>query len=182
MKYTLLIIFLIPLNCFAQFELTPQGLINNINPKEKFIVYEFEGKSMDDLYNLALQSITAMYVSPKDVISNVENKMISINGIANTYFKIIGLTQPICINYNLVMRFKDNKIRIDIPNINKLYYNNIEQTILPLSKSNSIRVKSIFKKDGSVRYEEAKSQIEKTFNSLVNKIISNIKEENNEEW
>lgn len=176
-KYLLILLLLLPCLCKAQFELTPSGLKIESSDKS-YMVKTFEGKTANELYTNALNAITSMYNSPQDVISKVENSMISINGVSSgdMGFKIMGMYQPIGARYKIVLRFKDGRVRVDIPYIIELYYDNQQRTELSLTQSSGIfgGVKPVFKKDGSVRYEGAKSAIENYFNNLISVILVGI--------
>ena len=49
---------------------------------KSYIVVEFPDKTKSELYSDILVSLSAMYVSPKDVLSVVENESNTINGYA----------------------------------------------------------------------------------------------------
>lgn len=178
------------LACFAQFELIPGKLISKENPDKDFVVYEFKGIKAHDLYSKALTAITSLYVSADNVTNNVEDKMINIHGVQEDKIciKQLGVVSCFDMSYNLVFRFKDEKLRIDVPIINDIvcvngYGNTIHMTIGGEGTRLMGTYMSIFKKDNSIKYKEAKINIESFFNNLVNSIIYEIENDNqSKDW
>ena len=114
----LLIISLFSKPTIAQekfFELTSHGFVSTQDTTKLFSIYYYEGKSQSELYKKALVYINTLYVSPKDVISNVENETITINGVAKSTIRQNSLSPRFDMNYTIVLMFKDNRIRIDAP-------------------------------------------------------------------
>ena len=69
-----------PLLGFSQFVLTKDGMVDEKDQSKNYLVYNFEGKTANELYISALTIITNIYASAKDVVSKVDGKIISING------------------------------------------------------------------------------------------------------
>lgn len=98
-----------------------------------FIVLDYPGINQEDLYNEFLVAITKLYVSPQKVIDKVENRIIRINGFSSTAFvmdyekKLLGLPriEKYAAMYYLQFQFKDEKMRVDAPIINKIIPINI---------------------------------------------------------
>ncbi|MDD4190394.1 MAG: DUF4468 domain-containing protein [Mangrovibacterium sp.] len=186
-KYFLLPLFVL---CFAhvinaQFVLTSQGFTNDNDPQKDFLVYDFEGKSQNELYTKVLSFVTSTYRSPQDVISKVENEMVTINGIQPKKIGNGFFTWDL--NYTVTIRIKDDKIRIDAPSFKCEFIDDRGRTnYLTLSESNAglgADVKTrIFKKDGSVAKDFAKEQLEIFFNSLISELTKFINNKENDEW
>src|SRR5690606_30506187 len=62
------------------FELTPDGFVNSTDHSSLYVVVDMAGKDQESLYKDALLAISSFFRSPKDVISTVENEMITVNG------------------------------------------------------------------------------------------------------
>ncbi len=140
-------------------------------------MYKYDSISAENLYNKVLINTSSMYVSPKDVISKVENGLISINGVVfasdqKIYVSMLGMKQYISLNYTIAIKIKDGKVRIDIPSLNKIGDD------MPLTGSRN-GTSGIFKKDGKVRFATAKEGIETYINNLVKTLIKGI---NNNDW
>jgi hypothetical protein len=175
------------------FRLTPEGLISTENKEATFIVVERPGKSQQDLFDMVKRFTTQFFVSPKDVLSESGNEMISINGISKKDVIVKkGLAYiPITMNYTIVFHFKDGKVRVDIPSINSmtgesytvggnlsgLYQLNISKGSVSLEPKREEIV--IFGKNKTKT--EAKVAIEEFFNTFVTNALTenNAKEE---EW
>lgn len=172
MKKILFILLIIPFLCSAQkanFKLQSDAsfLLDNGN---KYYVMEAKG-SQSDLYKKVLSSITKIYVSPKNVISKVENDMISINGISEdflTYNGMMGVKVLFSMQYNLQFQFKDEKIRVDAPTLIRLFTNN-NQDIKPIS--GWLNAQSVFKKGNP---NPKKQYVIDAFNNNLNSLIDSI--------
>ncbi|WP_298265969.1 DUF4468 domain-containing protein [uncultured Lutibacter sp.] len=165
---------------FSQFELTENG-ITVIDSENDYIVYEFEGKTKEDLYTSVLKTLTVKYNSAKDVLSKVENETISINGIQADYVgagKLLGKYLEVYdLGYNLNISFKDAKIKIDIPTIR--FPNESNGRTLHISGKGMFKT-FIFKK-GEVKEEDAKKRIEDFFNILITEIKQGV-ENKQDDW
>lgn len=159
---------------YAQFSLTKDGLINSTDSSMNYIVFSFNGMSQSDLYKSTLIYFHSVFVSPKDVISAIENETININAISKNdiYFaNILGSKVKLTMNYSLMIRFKDGKIRIDIPVINSII-NEQSQKIEHLYLYKPFCI-NIFSKNGEVKNEVAKISIEKFFNDFAKNMEKN---------
>lgn len=116
---------------------------------KSFIIIPFEGKTAQELYTIVKKNVTTTYFSAKNVLNTVENEMISVNGITSQGvipYEIMSRTHSVrtpvsngkesksnlsnednnnCIyypiQYILTFRFKDGKIRIDAPEVLRLF-------------------------------------------------------------
>lgn len=181
-KIMLLLLMFIPCLCKAQFELTPTGFIAT-DSKKDFIVKEFGGKSSIDLYEQVHRA--AVTYSLIDVNKGLSNKMGNIEGEVLT---IIGkgtipikrvITFNYTLQYSMIVRFKDGRIRFDAPTIMDLYtYNGYHQKqTVGLSGSGISSAGStiyIFRNDGEVREKKIKETLEDFFNNIIDKISNSI--------
>lgn len=88
------------------------------NSETNYYVFNYEGESQATLFNKTLIGATKTFVSAKDVVSKVENNMISINAshvLANTIGGLISYN--IYINYVVEFEFKEGKIKVNAPKI-----------------------------------------------------------------
>lgn len=162
----------------ADFRLQNDGTFQNIDGS-KYIVIAYNNISKSDLYNKVLASISQLYVSPHDVISKVNNELITIDGISENCITLgKGLMAVrFSIEYNLQFQFKDNKIRIEAPYIVRLFtYNNPD--IKPFS--GWLNAQNIFKK--GLPNPKKQTTID-DFNITVNNAINGIIEfKSNDNW
>ena len=83
-----------------------------------YYVFQYEGESQSALFNKALIGVTKTFVSAKDVVSKVENSLISINSTYIIEYYLAGIVKiENHVNYIIELEFKDGKIRINAPTI-----------------------------------------------------------------
>jgi len=188
-KILFVLILLLPTLAFSQekLELTPSGLKVQGNPEAKYIIIEKSG-SQQDLFNTIKSFISNYFVSPKDVISEVDNDMITLNGISAKDISVkkgLGYLD-ITMNYTIVFHFKDGRIRIDLPYINKMTSRS-SSTLWQMTINQddaydySYDHLYIFDKKGKLKNNTAKDGIENFFNSFIDKAV-NFKSPQKEDW
>ena len=187
-KVLLLIMSCVPFLGYSQFILTKDGMVDEKDPSKNYLVYNFEGKTANELYISVLTALTNYYVSAKDAISKVEGKIISINGIESggiCYGNFMGgCNRKFDLEYTMTIDFKDNKIRINTPIIAKTKgdgFNNNHRYSL-VGGGGAFGTYSTFNKDGKLKDENSKNSIENFFNTLVNAIIKDIDNRNKDDW
>lgn len=169
-KITLIFAMLVPFFGFSQFVLTPNGFVDEKDETKNHLVYEFEGKTTEEIYTNILATLTNIYKSAKDVLNVVENKTIVANGIetvCETKTKT-GCFYHLDLNYRISIDFKNNKIRISSPRID-LY--------------DGLRLveNRVFNKKGKLRNKQLKIDIEDFTNELINRIVKSV-DDKNDEW
>lgn len=187
-KILLLIMSCVPFLGYSQFILTKDGMIDEKDPSKNYLIYNFEGKTANELYISALTVVTNIYASAKDVVSKVDGKIISINGAESRgicYGKFIGgCNRCFDLIYTMSIDFKDNKIRINTPiiaNSKGDSFNN-NNTYSLVGGGGMFGTYSTFNKEGKLKDESSKNSIEEFFNSLVNTIIKGIENQNKDDW
>ena len=156
-------------------KLTPDGF-KALDDKEFCIVQT--DKSAIDMYNEVLLSLGRLANSPKDVISKVENKQIAINAylFGATIFKFNGIKTIMNAHYQLTIEFKDNRVRIFMPEILGLYDDKFGNEILfvctKINRLYQVKNQSISDyKTKTLRNEEQKNNLENSFNTLINSLL-----------
>ena len=189
-KYILLLFTFIAINTNAQrFVLTAYGFVDSTNINNDYIIVPFEEKKQMEIFNLAMTAIGKNFVSPKDRISKVEYSQISLNGIipAVTYENWMGKVYY-DLNYNLILEFKDGKMKINSPIINDIVrdapFGAKKHLFLSESERNSAISgnKSLFKKNGKVKEKKHKENIENSINSLVSRIVTDMNNTKDSDW
>ena len=173
------------------FELTAHGFVDSTNINNNYIIVPFEGKNQMEIFNLAMTAIGKNFVSPKDRISKVEYSQINLNGIipAVTYENWMGKLYY-DLNYNLILEFKDRKMKINCPIINDIVrdapFNAKKHIFLSESERGSFSSisghKVLFKKNGKVNEKKHVENIEKAMNSLISRIVIEMNNTNNSDW
>lgn len=148
---------------------------------KSFDVAIFDNKDATELYDMVKKNISLTFRSPKDVESNVDDKIISIYGYAPrcTFFTAPGMKFYLSFDFSLKFQFKDGKIRIEAPILYEMRgsaWENLEKTF---------RAKGIFSRDGVLSDNPKKRQtvtmLEDYFNKIINDII-NGNYRSNEDW
>lgn len=194
MKKLLLILtclFISLSNINAQsFELHSTGFKDSTNIKKDYLVFHFEGKKQSELYNDFFVQISSKYASTDDIISQIDNHSITVNTTSSnsvTFQKIYKYDLKYNLRYTLTFLFKDGRVRVNAPTLNE-----ISGDFGVLDKKNTIHLtggnpkwigeKSIFNKDGELKEEDTKKDLEQFFNTLVSSIIDSVKSYEQESW
>lgn len=188
---TLCLIALITGCAFAQeFTLTANGFVNSANAEQGFVVIETAG-NQSDIYKKVRTYLYGVYRSPKDVLSEAEPDMITVNGIASDAVqkKAMGMVATSYdMNYTISIRFKDGRIRIDAPSFTLLDTSTGSKPIrlVLCGKSNgglgSEIVNTIYNKKGELKAKYAKEQLESYFNSYIKALQKGLETSQTEDW
>lgn len=152
----------------AQFVLTTEGIRNAEDLSKDYIILPCDGKTQDELYKKTKLFITSNYVSAQDVLSESYPEMLSISAHADFIFKYQGMSGrlPTDLHYKVNVYFKDNRIKLAFYIVSITYKHMMNVNLV----SSSAGV-GIFAKNGNVRDEEAKKQLENIANSFVDRLV-----------
>ena len=115
---------LITVLSFAQgsvnFSVTKYGSYEIPYSSNDYYVITFPNQTQSQLYTSALKAVTRNFVSAKDVVSKVENEMISVNAIHRytESYEVFSLTYDV--NYSFEMEFRDGRVKVNAPRIIKI--------------------------------------------------------------
>lgn len=170
-------------NCFSQeieFRIQPDGSFLNYEDGKSYIVIDYPNYTSDELYTDILTSITRLYRSPKDIVSKVEGKIISLNGIKTNCIsaKALGLTVLTSIEYNLKFQFKDGKIRIDAPFVWCFYKPSEKFTAKEWIDANSIFKNGV----PNPKKRQTLNDLNNTLNGIISDIIYPENDNSSDEW
>lgn len=183
-----LVMLMMSLTSFAEsykFVLSPSGMISTNPETPNFLVFDYPNVAQKDLYEKVLLIIGEHFTSPKDVISTVEGKQISIvcnvaQGVSRTNFHKFG------ISFKLVFEFKDNKIKVNAPIINSITtVTHKFQEMFICKKVISIGgdAFSIYSTSGKLKLEKAKETLEYTVNNTAAMILEGVLDKaSNSDW
>ena len=164
----------------SNFKMNYEGIFTTHDGK-RYDVVVMEGKSAEELFDLINKHVALAYRSPKDVESNIEDKIISIYGYAPncTYFTAPGMKFYLSFHYTIKFQFKDEKIRIEAPNLYEMQGSAWE------TLQKTFRAKGIYSKDGVLSEKDSKritvKLLEEYFNNIINDII-NGNERASDDW
>lgn len=110
-------------NVLCRLEFTNEGLVSAQDASKDYLVYEVPGLTASELKASVLNTISAMYSSPKDAVTSLSDNMIQLDGYAARvyYSKAGNALYPVDFTFAWTMQFKDGKIRINIPKIKQIY-------------------------------------------------------------
>lgn len=172
----------IPAQNTVDFKLQENSNFINVLDGKSYSVITYDGKSQSELYSMILTSITKLYNSPKDVISKVENEIISVNGICTDYVivKTPGMKMHFAFKYILKFQFKDGKVRIDAPIVSQMI-SQYEPSSYTKPFQDWVNSWKIFK-NGTVnpKRQDTANYLNNKLNSLINNILSS--HALNDEW
>ena len=172
---TIAMLLLVGLTADAQFtskfKMNYDGAFTTEDGKT-FDVAAFDNKNATELFDIVRKHVALTYNSPKEVESNVEDKIIAIYSYAKncTFFTAPGMKFYLSFHYSLKFQFKDGKIRIEAPILCDMKGSAWE------TLQKTFKAKGIFSKDGVLSDKPKKRQtvtmLENYFNDLINRIIN----------
>lgn len=167
---------------FAQetkyFDLISTGFVSQADHSKNYIVEDFKEINKSDLYKKSLLYFTKQFVSPKDVLSLVENETITINAIdkSSVQMKFLYLKPKWDVNYTLTIEFKDGRVKVSAMNVNK---------ISAMVGSNPPTIRSIddfFNKKGEAKQKENIIAFEAYFNGKINDFFKQLRNSEKDNW
>lgn len=167
--FLLVLMLMVVSTSFAQFKASPNGVVTENG--EEFYVANIEGRTAQQLYDGVNAWVMSNFNNPDAVSSKENGKMLKIHGIfpdAVFVGKRLGLKDVADVEVDLMMYFKDGKIRFDIPSIGRMQVHPLDK-MLYFSGGGLMGI-SMFKKDG----KENKPQIVASFNEFINGLITDI--------
>ena len=167
------------------FILTYKGFVDSEKPENNYLVVNFDGLTKEQIYTKAQRAVAKAFISGKNVMTNIPNEQISINGILPeaTVRKPAGMKLPFDMEFTMDLEFKDGKMRINAPHIIELRQKaTLGDVFMYLTKAeagSSFLKKNyaIFKNDGSVNEKKHKENIENKTNELIANLLAEMKDD-----
>lgn len=170
----------------VKFDLKSDGTFQTDKGKA-FVVVEFEGKTAQELYNMVKANVLKLYNSPQNVLNEIEPTNITIRALSDVLYSTYKLGAAFVeyrAKYNLVFQFKDGRIRVDAPLIDRQL--DVTATALPVPKTFVSLVDDWFEKNGSVKKKKRDmvNKVEEMFNYPINYLLGNLSQKSSaeEEW
>lgn len=161
-------------NSKCRFYLNQRGFVSAQNPDNDYVVYEISGMSASEIKTAAMTTISSMYKSPKDVVNNLSDNMIQLEGyMSRVYYSVMnnGDRYPVDIAFSFTVQFKDGKVRFNAPSFKQIYITNVPllgQVKLDMSKSITTLIDKPADRDA----------VAERFNSLIKSVTGNLKSAN----
>jgi hypothetical protein len=186
-KYLLLIVAcILTVTANAQFKATKDGIATVDG--SKYYVVQIPGKNAHELYNSANAYVITHYNLAKDVMSKIDDEMISIHctSLISCNSSSKDYHPSTFVEMHFVIYFKDGKIRIDPPMIGKMTYaykGNAYNAYLSGDEESIFDV-SLFDKTGNPnkKQETFINALNDFINNKVNDIANYIKSGDNNNW
>lgn len=175
MKKTLLLLLFLSsmfLSANAQFKLTINGFVLEEDASKNYIVCSYDNLGKDILFTNVMTYLTKKYISAKDVISKVDNEIITLKSFHPQKINAKMLNYDLL--FTMSISFRDDKIKIDAPGFECTSSFDGRPFRLTMSGSNkgfgSEVTNGLFKKDGKPSLDKTIFQLEDFFNSFANEI------------
>jgi hypothetical protein len=169
-KKLLLLIFVLLFStpAFSQFfRITPAGFVNATDSTKSYYVMDSLKLSKNDLFKKSVLYFNKQFASPKDVISSVDGESLTLNFI-DRYKIIMGSLWNVNVTYTI--DFKDDKVKISAPHINKIY--NDKFSTISINRNDADANYPMYKRNGNGELRgkdgaQAKEVLESKCNSFV---------------
>lgn len=164
----------------AQFKASPNGVVS-ISDKDYYVA-NIEGKSASELFSAVEAYIMSNFKNPDLVISSQKDKVINLRGkFTNAFYdkRTFG-NYPVTVELNLVMHFKDNKIRFDTPNVSYMGIESLNDEFKFSMPRVLITGTTLFTQKGKVLDQKVIDSFNKFINDLIASIIASTNA--NDEW
>ncbi|WP_353158441.1 hypothetical protein [Myroides odoratus] len=173
-KLLLLFAVLLTNVTFAQhFEVTPEGLKSKTN-QEPYLVLDFEGKTASELYDAAVLFVNETFKNPNHVIkSDIKDKKLRFSQMHQMRVSNGGAKIPVDIRFDNELSFKDGKVKYEIValDMGMLQFTGNIWKCYPIWNE----------KNGKLRLEEEKNELEAYFNVIVQQFVDAVNT-NDDEW
>lgn len=188
MKLNIILIILtnvIGLTCYGQsYIATPSGLVDKSNPEHSYLVLEFEGMSVKELYAKSYEFVVKHYKNPDEVLKgDLKNEYLRFKTYSPDilYIMNMGIKQFFSATYSVELRFKEGKVRYEIID---LHMNHVENNMELYFSGSGLQWRVFNGKNGKLKFPEAKIDIESFFNSNVAQLVEFIKrgDQKNDDW
>ena len=147
---------------------------------DNYVIYEIPKMTTSELKTSVISAIGTIYSSPKDVINSVDDNLIQLTGITKGFertSKIIGESYKTQFIFNLVIQFKDGKVRYNAPVIKYIVSENVNTGKRHINDFSGVNIRDYLLEDDYLADTHLK-QIEYDINNLISSINSHLKKSN----
>ena len=156
-----------------------RSFVNASDTSKSYIVVDFPEKSKADIYKQVERWVNKKYISPKDVVSKVDNESISINGVSKNAVRRNSM-HSFDMNYTITVEFNDNKMKINAPwfRLTNLYNMKLQELHLVSNNSFTGSDLGIWSTSLKLKSEKAKLDLEDYFTKYISELQKGIVEKN----
>lgn len=148
-------------------------------PHQDYYVINFPNKTAKELYDMVRSHVVDFYEQPDKVTSGMEGVSIVINGYEDRlvhYYYEKTLEYSGSINYRLQFKFKDGKIRVEIPTITSFKeYDWSTRLTKTETHPDAIRIKFMM-------YKDICEPVEERLSILANYMVYGDPNKKNDDW
>lgn len=163
-----------PLSALAQqFEVTPDGLRDKGNLQNTYLVIETPGKTAAELYQNAIRYVQKQYKNPDAATKgSIENELLRFDTYAPQFAKVnnSGAMLVTSMEYGTELQFKDDKVRIEISNVDITADNGGRSVFFSGSIWSGYPIYN--EKNGKLKQAEFKAELETYFNNHISEITA----------
>lgn len=171
-KICIVLLFMIAsFNANAQFMATPNGVA--MTNGDEYYVVEVKGRTASELYQAVETYIISNFKNPDLVLNGQKDKTINLHGRFSHAFydkRTFG-NYPVCVELNLVMRFKDGKIRFDIPSVEYMGIESLNDEFKFSMPRLLITSTTLYTEKGKVLNQKVIDNFNAFINGLVGEIV-----------
>ena len=150
-------------NSKCNFDFNSGAFYSNQDKRRDFVIYEIPQMNSKELKTAVYTILSSMYTSPKDVITSLNDDMIQLESYAKNvssgYVKDKDYKYDMV--FNIVIQFKDGKVRYNVPNITQVYFGRSFHETSDMIKMDMSRPIS------TLIEGEDRKKVEKYFNTLI---------------
>ena len=173
--FQLFVLFCLPMVAHAQyFQLTPDGFVSASDPSKKYIVLDFPDNTQKEAFDKVARHLQATAGDAYDLVQVPDERIVA-SGTAQIEALAGIFKQPYDMKYTLTIRFRDDRIRIDGPKIDEMYIKKDNIRLYPTEPQKGVNAYFIFTKDGKVKNNAGKENLEKFFNDFINEVVAAFK-------
>lgn len=181
-KISLLCLSIMTFSLQAQFKATMNGLTTENG--DAFYVVNIQGKNAEEIFNSVKTYIVSTFRNPDAVSNEIKNQTINLHGIYPEVIPVLkwAYTHYADVDMNLIMHFKDEKIRFDIPSINQMKIRSLHSETIPYHKllfsgNGGVLLGEhyMYNKKGKVTNQMAIEGLETFINNTISSIIEYVK-------
>ena len=150
-----------------QYVVTPSGLRDAKNSEKEYVVIEVEGLSAKQLYDNSIKYINENYKNPEEVLkAKTDGEYLKFDTYDPNFiiYNNSSFEVPIKANYTTELRFKEGRVRYEIKNLEMKAKS---ANFYVLFTGGMMEGYIVYKKNGKLFKEKAKTDIESYFNNTV---------------
>lgn len=166
-KFLFLLLALLPIMASAQWAITPDGTLVDSITGDTHMIIEREGTAAE-LYKQVLKNVHRLFASPDDVVSSIENEMITVNGYTETTLKYAGFNHSFEPLISVKVEFKDGRMRVSAKWLSTVWCKTTVTDPYTLLVKGGLKC---FNKEGEIKNEKRYHIFNAISSDFINRVI-----------